>query len=56
LSQDDVIKFRKAAIPVWYNWAKKDKDAARVFKLQLDYMMNDIMGYVTKDDIKGLSI
>lgn len=55
-SAEDVVKFRQAAVPVWYEWAKKDADAKRVFKLQLDYMMNDIMGYVTPDDIKGLSL
>lgn len=55
-SAEDVVKFRQAAVPVWYSWAKKDADAKRVFQLQLDYMMNDIMGYVTKDDIKGLSL
>jgi len=56
LSAEDVAKFRAAAIPVWFKWAKKDADAARVFKLQLDYMMNDVMGYVTPEDIKGYSI
>ncbi|MDX1669834.1 MAG: hypothetical protein R3194_10475, partial [Limnobacter sp.] len=55
-SAEDVQRFRQAAVPVWYSWAKKDEDAKRVFKLQLDYMMNDIMGYVTPDDIKGLSL
>ena len=56
LSMDDVTKFRKAAIPIWYKWAKKDADATRVFKLQLDYMMNDLLGYVTPDDIKGMTL
>lgn len=56
LSQDDVDQFRKAAIPIWFKWANKDPDAKRVFKLQLDYMMNEIMGYVTPEDIKGLSL
>jgi len=56
LGADDVEKFRKAAIPVWFKWAKKNADASAVFKLQLDYMMNDIMGYVTAADIKGYSL
>ncbi|MEJ2058872.1 MAG: TRAP transporter substrate-binding protein DctP [Gammaproteobacteria bacterium] len=56
LSPEDVTRFRRAAIPVWYEWAKKNPDAKRVFKLQLDYMLNPYMGYVTKDDIKGLSL
>ncbi len=53
LSQEDVDKFTKLAIPLWYKWANKDKDAARVFKIQLDYMMSGSLGYVTKDMIKG---
>jgi len=53
LSQEDVEKFTKLAIPRWFAWANKDKDAARVFKIQLDYMMSGSLGYVTKDMIKG---
>ena len=53
LSQDDVEKFTKLAVPRWYAWANKDQSAARVFKIQLDYMMSGSLGYVTPDDIKG---
>jgi len=53
LSQDDVEKFTEIAVPRWYAWANKDKDAARVFKIQLDYMMSPSLGYVTPDMIKG---
>lgn len=56
LSAEDMQTFRQAAIPVWYRWAKKNEDAAKVFKLQLDYMMNDIVGYITPDEIKGQSL
>jgi TRAP-type mannitol/chloroaromatic compound transport system substrate-binding protein len=56
LSAADVTSFRKAAIPVWYRWAKKNKDATRIFKLQLEYMLNPYMGYLTPDDIKGLKL
>ncbi|QID16569.1 twin-arginine translocation signal domain-containing protein [Nitrogeniibacter mangrovi] len=56
LSEADLQAFRKAAIPIWFKWAKKDADATAVFKLQLDYMMNPIMGYVDAADIKGLSL
>jgi len=56
LSADDVTRFRKAAIPVWYQWAKKNKDATRIFKLQLDYMLNPYMGYLTPNDVKGLKL
>ncbi|WP_126455664.1 TRAP transporter substrate-binding protein DctP [Sulfuriflexus mobilis] len=53
LSVEDVAEFRRKAIPIWYKWANKDADAKRVFKLQLDYMLNDVMGYVNPNDIKG---
>lgn len=52
----DIERFRKAAIPIWYKWAKKDPDATRVFKLHLDYMKNEILGYVTEDDLKGQTL
>ena len=56
LSQEDVDKFTKLAIPLWFNWANKDKNAARVFKIQLDYMMSGSLGYVTPDMIKGQTL
>ena len=56
LSADDVRRFRKAAVPVWFEWAKKNDDAKQVFKIHLDYMLNPYMGYLTPDDIKGLSL
>lgn len=56
MSADDVAQFRKKAIPIWFNWAKKSPDAARVLSLQLDFMMNDLMGYITPEDIKGYSL
>lgn len=53
LSMEDVEKFTKLSVPRWFAWANKDKDAARLFKIQLDYMMSGSLGYVTKDMIKG---
>jgi len=53
LSTEDVDKFTKLAIPRWFEWANKDKNAARVFKIQLDYMMSGSLGYVTPEMIKG---
>ena len=55
LGMDDVAKFRKAALPIWNKWANKDADARRVFDLQLNYMRNEIMGYVSQEDMKLLS-
>jgi len=56
LSQEDVEAFTKLAVPRWFNWANKDKDAARVFKIQLDYMMSESLGYVTPDQIEGQTL
>ncbi len=53
LSEQDVADFTKLAVPLWYNWANKDKNAARAFKIQLDYMMSGSLGYVTPTMIKG---
>jgi TRAP-type mannitol/chloroaromatic compound transport system substrate-binding protein len=54
ISQEDMKEFRRAAIPVWYRWANKDEDARAVFDLQLQYMMNDLVGYVEPSDIEGM--
>jgi TRAP-type mannitol/chloroaromatic compound transport system substrate-binding protein len=56
LGEDDVAAFTKLAVPLWYNWANKDKAAARAFKMQLDYMMSGSLGYVTPDMIKGQTL
>jgi len=53
LSADDVEQFTKLAVPLWFEWANKSKGAARLFKIQLDYMMSPQLGYVTPDMIKG---
>jgi TRAP-type mannitol/chloroaromatic compound transport system substrate-binding protein len=56
LGESDVEKFTNLAVPIWFKWAKKDKDASRVFKIQLDYMMSGSLGYVTPAMIKGQSL
>lgn len=54
-SQEDLAEFRRAAIPVWYKWANKDPAAREIFDLQLKYMMNDTVGYISESDIAGQS-
>jgi TRAP-type mannitol/chloroaromatic compound transport system substrate-binding protein len=56
MSEDDVAQFRKKAIPIWFKWAKKSPEAAEVLALQLDFMLNPLMGYITPEDIKGYSL
>jgi hypothetical protein len=53
LSEDDVVAFTELAVPLWYNWANKDASAARLFQIQLDYMMSPSLGYVTPEMIEG---
>lgn len=53
LSQDDVEAVTEVAVPRWFAWANKDKDAARLFKIQLDYMKSGSLGYVTDDMLDG---
>ncbi|WP_264753970.1 TRAP transporter substrate-binding protein DctP [Marinobacter sp. es.042] len=53
LSQEDVETWRKAAIPIWFNWANKNEDARAILDIQLKYMMNDTVGYITEEDIEG---
>ena len=56
LSEDDVARFRQVAIPLWFKWANKDRDAARVFKLHLEVMQNPSVAYLTPDDIKNYEL
>ncbi len=56
LSEEDVLRFRKVAIPLWFKWANKDQDAARILKLHLEVMKNPGVAYLTPDDIKGYKL
>ena len=56
LTQDDVELMTEVAVPIWFKYANRDKDAARVFKIQLDYMMSGSLGYVRPDQIEGLEL
>src|SRR3546814_4768400 len=53
LSDADVVAFTKLAVPRWFSWANRDADAARVFRIHLDYMMSGSLGYVTPDLVQG---
>jgi len=56
LSEEDVLRFRRVAIPLWFKWANKDKDAARFFKLHLEVMQNPGVAILAPDDIKGYEL
>lgn len=56
LSTDDVEIMTEAAVPIWFNWANKDKYAARIFQIQLDYMKSGSLGYVDDAMLEGQEI
>ncbi len=56
LSQEDVESFTELSIPRWFAWANKDPNAARIFKIQLDYMMSGSLGYVEPDMVAGYEL
>ncbi|MEL6205323.1 MAG: TRAP transporter substrate-binding protein DctP [Pseudomonadota bacterium] len=56
LSQEDVELMTEVAIPIWFEYAKRDPNSARVFKLQLDYMTSGSLGYVDKALVAGMDI
>ena len=56
LSEDDASRFRDAAIPLWFKWANKDPDAARMFKAHLDTMMDPAVALITEEDIKDYEL
>lgn len=54
LSQSDVDEWRSKAIPIWYKWANKDEDARAIFDIQIEYMMNETVGYIEESDLEGV--
>ncbi|MBP0484157.1 TRAP transporter substrate-binding protein DctP [Sagittula salina] len=56
LSQDDVDLMTEIAVPIWFDYANRDPNAARVFKIQLDYMMSGSLGYVDPGLTEGLEL
>lgn len=56
LSEEDATRFRQVSIPKWFEWANKDKDAARLFQLHLDVMQSPSVAYITPDDIKDFKL
>ena len=46
LSEDDIQKFRRYAIPMWFKWAKRDPLAKEAFASQLAFMRTISVGYI----------
>lgn len=53
LTTDDVQIMTEVAVPIWYNWANKDKNAARIFQIQLDFMKSGSLGYIDDAMLEG---
>ncbi|HSG04362.1 MAG TPA: TRAP transporter substrate-binding protein DctP [Marinobacterium sp.] len=56
LSEDDVEKFRKVVLPLWFKWANSDEDSARVFRLHLDVMLSPSVAYISPEDIREFEL
>ncbi|WP_233252596.1 TRAP transporter substrate-binding protein DctP [Maritimibacter sp. 55A14] len=56
LTQDDVELMTEVAVPIWFKYANRDPDAARIFKIQLDYMQSGSLGYVDPAQTEGLTL
>ena len=52
LPLSELETFQRVAVPIWFKWANKDKDAARIFRAQLEVMESPSFGYVTPDMYK----
>ncbi|MDP9151061.1 MAG: TRAP transporter substrate-binding protein DctP [Myxococcota bacterium] len=49
LSNSDIDKLRRVAIPMWFKWAQKDSLAREAFESQLAYMKNPSVAYITDE-------
>ena len=56
LSEEDAVRFRQVAIPLWFDWANRDRDAARLFNIHLQVMQAPSVAYITPDDIAGYEL
>ncbi|MGM0542940.1 MAG: TRAP transporter substrate-binding protein DctP [Pseudomonadota bacterium] len=56
LTEEDATRFREVAIPLWFKWANKDADAARLFRAHLDTMMDPAVALITEEDIQGYEL
>ena len=56
LSESDVDAFRQIALPLWFDWANRDPDSARIFKLHLDIMQSPSVAYLDPADIESFEL
>ena len=56
LSEEDAVRFRQVALPLWFDWANRDRDAARLFNIHLQVMQDPSVAYITPDDLAGYEL
>jgi len=56
MPESDMEVLKKAAIPLWFKWANKDKDAGRVFKTLLTVMRDPAFNLLDPKDIEGFEL
>lgn len=56
LTEEDAVRFRQAAVPLWFKWANKDADAAKLFKMHLATMQDPAIAVITEEDIAGFEL
>ncbi|WP_273522858.1 TRAP transporter substrate-binding protein DctP [Rhodosalinus sediminis] len=56
LSQGDVELMTEVAIPIWFDYARRDPNSARIFQIQLDYMTSGSLGYVDPALVEGMEL
>ncbi|MBA1149220.1 TRAP transporter substrate-binding protein DctP [Ectothiorhodospiraceae bacterium WFHF3C12] len=56
LTEEDAQRFRKVAIPKWFEWANKGEDAAGLFKIHLQAMQDPAIAVISEEDIKGFTL
>ena len=54
LAESEIAKFKKFAVPLWVEWAKKSPEATKAFKSQWEFMKSEKMAYYTEDDFVDL--
>lgn len=56
LPESDLEVFKKVAIPLWFKWANKDKDAGRALKIVLETSQDPAFNLIDPKDIEGFEI
>ncbi|PZX15842.1 TRAP-type mannitol/chloroaromatic compound transport system substrate-binding protein [Palleronia aestuarii] len=56
LTTDDVELLTELVVPIWYEYANRDPNSARIFDIQLRYMQSGALGYVDPALTEGMEL